>query len=707
MNEIIDVKGTTASEFSFGLGDNRVKFEVVDGILYLKNKNAVLDKVGVLGEISGAYVPAWAPLTPYGVNQIVERSETLYKCITAHTSTGNFDDNKSKFKLLSVFDLVNQRDVASTTADINLDKMSAGIQLIYNSTTPDTLIQKFILPISTNVSTGHYFIFVNNSNIKTDIYANDGTSLLGSVMTGEAMTATMVRAAGTNGEWSIAYTVTTDYIDLLRNYPVVYEWAAAKTYINNQLVVHNNQLFRITTTHVSDVSFSVDYNAGRIEKLFSNSVIPSWTVSTRYITGDLLIYNGYVYRSITNHISDATNFNTDLSAGRMVAVYNLTFTEYWSDNTFYANNQIVISDDKAFRSTVDHVSNGSPTGFTTDYAAGKWLPVFNRPRLMDWSASQFYTINELVYYDSRTYKATSSHLSTGSFVTDYNSGKWAHAFNNLIAKVWETNLRYVQNQIIIRDLTPSGKYFYKCLSNHTSAANFEIDLDGSKWEPLNPTSNIIDIKQVGHTFTVGNIIYFDDITEVWTLAIATSVEKAGDLVVTKVLNEDHFIAQGLGYVENIFAGLDPGKDYYVSDVTPGAITNGVTTIVRKVLRATSTTGGYIRFEQMPAASDTFFNYFNRFQIGLNNTDVATLSLNNSCIIEAFNAANTHDSWNLHFNRDENNYYFKITGDPNNTNINYTGTKDTINSVNIYVESSNLKIQNLTGSLVTFTYYKRS
>jgi hypothetical protein len=139
----------------------------------------------------------------------------------------------------------------------------------------------------------------------------------------------------------------------------------------------------------------------------------SWTPATRYGIGDVVKYNGIVYRCITGHTSSTTtlgleignNDNQDDSTGELWQVY-YEGIQYisggWTAGTRYRVNDLVKYGGSILRCTVGHVAAASITNanFVTEF------PGFNF--YQEWSNSVYYAVGDVVRHGGDLYTANTN-----------------------------------------------------------------------------------------------------------------------------------------------------------------------------------------------------------------------------------------------------------------------------------------------------------
>lgn len=103
------------------------------------------------------------------------------------------------------------------------------------------------------------------------------------------------------------------------------------------------------------------------------------------------------------------------------------------------------------------------------------------------------------------------------------------------------------------------------------------------------------ITQSSHGFSVGEVLYFDGAD----FALAQADDEATSEVlgvVSEVVDTNTFVLTPVGYISGL-TGLTAGTTYYLSEATPGALTDtepdGTGEVSKPVLVADSTTSGYV------------------------------------------------------------------------------------------------------------------
>ena len=181
-----------------------------------------------------------------------------------------------------------------------------------------------------------------------------------------------------------------------------------------------------------------------------------------YTSGQLVIYNGVLYRSIKDHIAEQT-FQLDIANWQKL----YSNIREWTDSTFYFSNEIVINDNKLYKCKQDHVSAGT---FVSDINTWESL---SSNGIETFKPSTYYNDGAIIVEGNRLYRCTLAHTSTTDLISDIQN--WELLSN---IQKWESNKTYIQGNIVIYQ-----DKIYKCNTAHTSdSTSFDTDID--KWDKI-------------------------------------------------------------------------------------------------------------------------------------------------------------------------------------------------------------------------------
>lgn len=273
-------------------------------------------------------------------------------------------------------------------------------------------------------------------------------------------------------------------------------WEANKDYVIGDLVSHDAKIFRCTTPHTSESTWDATEELNWEELSPTINEISTWTPSTDYEIGQLVIHDNKLYRCNTDHTSDSTSFNTDIAYWDAIGS---TGIDIWRANEAYTTSNVVIYNNKIYKCNTAHTS-----GSTFDPT--KWDEISSADIGL-WQSSTDYKVGNVVIKDNQIYRCKTLHTSDSSdFYTDI--ANWDILDTKWQVKDWVINTYYLEGEVVLYNNTP-----YKCTTAHTSLGTFE--LDKADWEPLSA-----NIRQwvSGTTYKVGDTVIYEDQLYICTVA---------------------------------------------------------------------------------------------------------------------------------------------------------------------------------------------
>lgn len=94
-----------------------------------------------------------------------------------------------------------------------------------------------------------------------------------------------------------------------------------------QIVTHNGELYRCNTAHTSTSVFDNTKWDILSSNAYSGVIITDWSGSTQYAVDDIVMYNYALYRCITAHTSDASDFTNDSANWVRITGDNITLAD--------------------------------------------------------------------------------------------------------------------------------------------------------------------------------------------------------------------------------------------------------------------------------------------------------------------------------------------------------------------------------------------
>ena len=273
--------------------------------------------------------------------------------------------------------------------------------------------------------------------------------------------------------------MTTDFKIARIRYTWKGNWAAVTEYVKDDVVAYGGKTYVCFDTHTSAATFAPDLAAATwVLMLDGYAWRSTWTISTLYNPGDLVRYNGIVYRCLTTHTSKSTatsgvagadtttGLEGDQSKWEAVAKSD-NWTQDWAISTRYKVNDLVKYGATVYRCISAHNSVGSAaSGLEADSAF--WETVYQQNDYKGtWTTTIRYKINDVVKYGGSLWIATAGHTAT-SFAA--NLANWSVYLDGLQIEsaTWSSATDYQRG-----DVVSYGGYAYRALLNNSNQTPFD------------------------------------------------------------------------------------------------------------------------------------------------------------------------------------------------------------------------------------------
>lgn len=272
--------------------------------------------------------------------------------------------------------------------------------------------------------------------------------------------------------------MTTDFKIARIRYTWKGNWAATTDYVKDDIVAYAGKTYVCFDTHTSASTFGTDLaSAIWVLMLDGYTWRNAWTTNTAYNAGDLVRYNGVVYRCLLTHTSKSTTtsgiagadttsgLEGDLAKWETVAKSDY-WTQDWTTSTRYKVNDIVKYGATVYRCITAHNSVGSTaSGLEADIAF--WQVVYQQNDFKgDWATAIRYKVNDVVKYGGSLWISLAGHTST-AFAA--NLANWSIYLDGLQieSSSWSQSTEYQRG-----DIVSYGGYVYRALLNNSNQSPF-------------------------------------------------------------------------------------------------------------------------------------------------------------------------------------------------------------------------------------------
>ncbi len=467
----------------------------------------------------------WTPGAIYNPDNMVSYGSKVYVCLVSHTAASDFYD------------------------DLNF----------YNGDIPPLLVPRWEL-----VTEGMTWLkdWTSDTYYKIgDIVKLGGTiykCIEGHTSYSKYVTIDGAQVVDINNPTGEKGFATTDYVywtTQLTSNNWLSTWAPTTYYKLNDYVIYGGITYKCIQSHLSSGSTESGLEANQSQWTvvnLSDDWKGDWTISTKYIVNDIVRYNGFVYRCITNHVSETTE-----TSGLTADLSNWTelhkSTEYrgtWEPTTIYIVNDVVKYGSYVWKANTFHTSStlfdsdkwdiftpgqefdvlwnnatiyqeGDVVGYggdiyyakilnnnsvpSTDTAA--WEPLLRSSKFIgQWDSLTDYKTGDVVAQGGNIYLALQDNFAKRpDLINDgssTNSEYWDLAVPGISWKgIWANEITYSTG-----DVVTWGPNAYKCIDAHLSAPTNRPDDDsnGLYWQAVVIGNSYARLSEVGDIRTFGS-----------------------------------------------------------------------------------------------------------------------------------------------------------------------------------------------------------
>jgi len=470
-----------------------------------------------------SYAGDWEPNKAYKLDDIVTVNGNVYFCNKAHTSQTDFYlDFLYEFTYPAPYTAANDIDAEfDFSIDVGGENTTVdGSGLDFTVTRSGNRYSVAIVEGGRNYVTKEYFRIpgdqlggvrgTNDAIVTIDTIDNveDGGVITPGVVQSLSVTGTPaltkweIQADGLSwqGEWQPSTGVPgTEPGDA--GYPYV-----PKKYYINDLVFKSGNVYKCVQGHIAstDSTYGLENNIQYWTlQIQGNHWRGAWTGFTGYNPGDVVTYNGTIWRCVTSHQSDTIGVGLDGDAEKWLKVSE---SDYWRDSwqplTRYRDRDIVTYGGIVYRCINPHTSGDATAGLIGDDGQGtfqdlgKWQVVVDGIRYTgDWQPSTKYYKNDIVRFSQNTYKATDYFTSD----VDFDSANWEIYVPGMAYEdLWNLSTEYQPG-----DIVQYGGYTYY---SKTFNENRIPPSNNADWEILGEWYNIKGQWSAIQDYKVGDVV---------------------------------------------------------------------------------------------------------------------------------------------------------------------------------------------------------
>ena len=282
-------------------------------------------------------------------------------------------------------------------------------------------------------------------------------------------------------------------------------WTTPTLYNPGDIALYGGVIYLCITSHTSVSTFDASISNWAVY-LSADNWRTSWLPNTRYGIGDVVKYNGTVYRCIVGHTSSTTalgleignNDAQDDSTGELwqVVYEGIEYVGLWEEGVRYRENDLVKYGGSILRCVVGHVATANITdiNFVTEF------PGFNF--YQDWSNSVYYAIGDIVRHGGYLYTANTNNYQRNPAADDNTQWNLLSKGVNFVGQ-WSEDANYK-----IGDVVRRGGNLYRATADTTNDGSSLDVLDAGNWELYLVAQNFRDAWTEDATYGVNDVVIY-------------------------------------------------------------------------------------------------------------------------------------------------------------------------------------------------------
>jgi hypothetical protein len=294
-------------------------------------------------------------------------------------------------------------------------------------------------------------------------------------------------------------------------------WTSTTLYEPNDLILHGGNLYACIVSHTSAEFFNTNINNWEVFATGHN-FRNTWTAASRYLVGDVVRYNGYVYQCILEHIAGSAsqgiivgdnNSQDDSTAETwQVKLETYTYVGTYSTSIRYRRNDLVKYGSSILKCITEHtpdplILNISNQNFVM------YLPGYAFTN--EWSGTRIYAIGDVVRFGGNLYAANTNHTGNQPGVNQQFEDSVVNANWTIIHKGINFRGEYNPNnntQYQEGDVIRRGGALWVSITNQFTDDSSLSPLDTSNWQLVLAAQNFRGAWRNDKNYNVYDAVYF-------------------------------------------------------------------------------------------------------------------------------------------------------------------------------------------------------
>lgn len=332
---------------------------------------------------------------------------------------------------------------------------------------------------------------------------------------------------------------------------------SARNYVANSIVFHDGKMW------ISSVNALAGQPAPGVsanwKTIGGGQSVPSWISSASYAAGEIISYNGLLYRA-NSAVAPA---GTEPDSNTKWTLVEPHRTALWSGTSKYATNDIVAHNGVLYRavSNVNAGTSSPDSSIAWESLESYRMPVFK--------ATASYKAGDIVSYNGVIYTAKVDNAA-GSDPTD--KSLWS-SIESKTVPTWNAYNSYSKNDIIAND----GVLYKASVAIASNSANPSLNSD---WVKMDMGGKLSGSFSISSAYSKGDMVASDGV-----IYFATKDIAAGSASVPTLTNPDWTAYGGAAAAANTAQNFDSSVTYVDGQIV---VYNGITYQAKGNVSGTST-----------------------------------------------------------------------------------------------------------------------
>ena len=282
-------------------------------------------------------------------------------------------------------------------------------------------------------------------------------------------------------------------------------WNSITLYNPGDLALYGGVIYICVLSHTSAAIFDTSLSNWAVY-LSTDNWRTTWAPTTRYAIGDIVRYNGIVYRCIVGHTSSTAelgleignNDTEDDSSGELWQVYyeGIEYKGLWTATTRYRQNDLVKYGGSILRCVTGHVASSNITNenFVTEFSGFNFYQT--------WSSAVYYAVGDIVRYGGYLYISATNHTNSANISEDTVNWTVLSKATEFMG-TWSADIDYK-----IGDVVRRGGNLYIATADTTNDGSSLDYLDAGNWEIVTVAQAFRSGWIVGQTYSLNDLVVF-------------------------------------------------------------------------------------------------------------------------------------------------------------------------------------------------------